>query len=129
MQIAPHYENVTSEVFDFLQKKITVALNAGIKRENIIADVGIGFGKSTTHNLTLIKNLDYFAGLNVPMLLGVSRKQVIGKIASIPSPKARDTATMLLHAMLLKNQTINIIRVHNVKLATQLREIYNKIAI
>ena len=122
MQNNPVYENVVEEVFDFLKEKIEFAKNKGV--EKIIGDVGIGFGKTLEHNLELLKNINRFEELNVPMLLGISRKKFIGIITAIERPIDRDFATMILHSLLLKNKNIRFIRVHNVKLAVQMKKIF-----
>ena len=122
MQNNPVYENVIEEVFNFLKEKIAFAKTKGV--EKIISDIGIGFGKTLEHNLTLLKNVNHFSLLNVPMLLGISRKKFIGEITGIDTPMNRDFATMLYHSLLLKEQSISIIRVHNVRLAMQMKKIY-----
>ncbi|MCX6153267.1 MAG: dihydropteroate synthase [Candidatus Kapabacteria bacterium] len=126
MQIDPVYKNVLSEVFSFLKTQITKANEIGVKE--IYADVGIGFGKSIDHNLELLNNLDFFYKLNVPLVLGISRKAFIGKLTSIESPKDRDIATVLIHSLLLKNK-LSIIRVHNVKMAATLKKLYQSLSI
>jgi dihydropteroate synthase len=122
MQNNPVYDNVVVDVFDFLKEKIDYAKSKGI--EKIICDVGIGFGKKLEHNLELLKNINYFEKLAVPMLLGISRKRFIGEITKIEKPIDRDFATMIYHTLLLKEKSINIIRVHNVPLAMQMKKIY-----
>lgn len=77
MQAAPSYEDVTREVFAFLEDAIHRAREYGIPKERLIADPGIGFGKSVRHNLTLITRLRTFQALEVPILVGVSRKAFI----------------------------------------------------
>lgn len=123
MQNNPQYNSVVNEVYDFLHNKIYFARTKGVK--HIIADVGIGFAKTTEHNITLLRNMEYFASLGVPLLLGISRKRFIGQIAGIDTPSDRDAATMLIHSLLLHNATIEIIRVHNVNMANQLRKFTN----
>lgn len=125
MQDNPTYKDVVKEVFDFLKEKIEFAKDKGI--EKIISDVGIGFGKTLEHNLELLKNINYFNKLGVPMLLGISRKRFIGEITGIENPIDRDFATMIYHTLLLKEKSISIIRVHNVKLAMRLKKIVNSI--
>jgi len=118
MQLNPQYSNVVEDVFLHLKSRIEFAHRFGA--EYIWADVGIGFGKTLEHNLELLRNLDYFHKLNVPLALGISRKAFIGKILNIDEPKERDVATALMHSLLI-NKDINIIRVHNVKYLNQLR--------
>ena len=80
MQDEPHYGNVVVEVKNFLQRRIAQCVAQGIVRNNIIIDPGFGFGKSVTHNLSLVKHLAQFKELDLPILMGVSRKSTIGAL-------------------------------------------------
>jgi dihydropteroate synthase len=80
MQENPNYNDVVAEVSEFLLRERQACLVAGLSAESIAFDPGFGFGKSLIHNLTLFKELPRFAALNAPLLVGVSRKSVIGKI-------------------------------------------------
>jgi dihydropteroate synthase len=80
MQESPHYNDVVAEVSEFLLREQQACVDAGVAIECIAFDPGFGFGKSLEHNLTLLKELPRFAALNAPLLVGVSRKNVIGKI-------------------------------------------------
>jgi dihydropteroate synthase len=80
MQESPHYNDVVAEVGAFLLRERSACVGAGIALEAIALDPGIGFGKSLEHNLTLLKELRQFAALGAPLLVGVSRKSVLGKI-------------------------------------------------
>lgn len=80
MQERPHYEDVAREVCEFLVRERDACVAAGIAREAIAFDPGIGFGKGLEHNLTLLRELSRFAALGAPLLLGVSRKSFIGRI-------------------------------------------------
>ncbi|HZE44429.1 MAG TPA: dihydropteroate synthase [Steroidobacteraceae bacterium] len=80
MQESPHYNDVVGEVSEFLLRERHECVEAGIAAECIAFDPGFGFGKSLEHNLTLLKELSRFASLGAPLLVGVSRKSVIGKI-------------------------------------------------
>jgi dihydropteroate synthase len=80
MQESPHYNDVVGEVSEFLLRERHACVEAGIAAECIAFDPGFGFGKSLEHNLTLLKELSRFAALGAPLLVGVSRKSVIGKI-------------------------------------------------
>jgi dihydropteroate synthase len=84
MQDSPHYNDVVGEVSDFLLYERQACVNAGIAAGCIALDPGFGFGKSLEHNLTLLKELPRFAALGAPLLVGVSRKSVIGKILGKP---------------------------------------------
>ena len=89
MQKNPTYENVVLDVFDFLDRQITALIKAGIPRSHIVADPGIGFGKTLDHNLAILRNLSLFHGLGCAILLGASRKRFIGTLANEPDAAAR----------------------------------------
>lgn len=126
MQVAPSYEDVTLEVYAFLEERIRAAEAAGIPRQRICVDPGIGFGKTIAHNLTLIRNLSVFHGLGCPILLGVSRKRFIGTIAGLSDAAARDPGTQ---AILLAGvaQGAQIHRIHDVSGARQALSIWRAI--
>ena len=113
MQNNPKYENILIEVFDFLENQIVKLVEAGISRDQIIADVGIGFGKNIEHNLTLIKNISLFHGLGVPLLLGVSRKSIISNVAKVEKPSDRVHGSISL-ALSALGQGVQVFRVHDV---------------
>ncbi len=112
MQRDPRYENVILEIKSFLEKKIALAVENGINREKIIIDPGIGFGKRFEDNLTLIRNINDFATLDQPILVGISRKSFIGKILGLP-PGEREEGT-LASAIISVAQGAHILRVHEV---------------
>ncbi len=93
------------------EKKIPVCVMQS--RDRIIADIGVGFGKSVKHNLTLIKNISFFHGLGVPLLLGVSRKSIIDKVAKVENPKDRIHGSISL-AICALAQGVQLFRVHDV---------------
>jgi len=111
MQNNPSYNDVIAEVYDFLQHSIQKAESFGVK--DIIVDVGIGFGKTLEHNLSLIKNLEHFLLLNKPILVGASRKSMIDFIS--PSTiEERLPGTLALHLEAVRKGA-SIVRVHDVK--------------
>lgn len=110
MQKDPQYDDVVQEVYDYLAESVRMAEDAGIKQ--IITDVGIGFGKSLEHNLTLIKYLGRFKELSYPILMGLSRKSFIDKIFPTPVDE-RLEGTIAANAISIANGA-NIIRVHDV---------------
>lgn len=112
MQIAPHYDDVLLDVYDDLAAWIAVAEAAGIARKNIIADPGIGFGKTQAHNLALLARLSLFHGLGVPLLLGASRKRFIGVIGDAPEPADRAPGSLAV-ALAAVAQGVQILRVHD----------------
>lgn len=117
MQNNPTYKNLVDEIFIDLKKKADFALENGIKHENIIIDVGIGFGKSKEQNFELIKRIDEFSALGYPIMLGVSRKSLL----SMPdvTNEEKDIFSLALNATVLA-KSVNFIRVHNVKLHRKL---------
>jgi len=113
MQNNPKYENILIEVFNFLENQIGMLVQAGISRDQIIADVGIGFGKNKGHNLALIKNISLFHGLGVPLLLGVSRKSIISNVAKVEKTSDRVHGSIAL-AISALGQGVQLFRVHDV---------------
>ena len=116
MQDDPKYADVVAEVKDFLLERVSSAVRAGISE--VYVDVGIGFGKSLHHNLTLLQHLEEFNSIGAGQLLGISRKRFIGTLTGIDRPEDRDGATAMLHAVLLPAK-VSIIRVHDVKRVTE----------
>jgi dihydropteroate synthase len=112
MQDAPTYDDVTLDVYDFLETRILSAEAAGIRRDQIIVDPGIGFGKTQDHNLTLLKNLSIFHGLGCAILLGASRKRFIGTLGNAPDVRDRmpGSVAIALHGI---RQGMQILRVHD----------------
>ena len=114
MQNKPHYENVLLDIYDYLKEKIAEAESTGISRKRIIIDPGIGFGKSFSHNMEIIKKASLFLGLGCPLMIGVSRKSFIGEIICERLHSARLSGSI---AAMLKivNNGAKIVRVHDVK--------------
>ena len=115
MQKEPVYQNVTLDVFDYLNKKLAVLISLGIK--DIIIDPGFGFGKSFNHNFELLRHLQYFTKLGKPLMVGISRKATIYKTLQITAEEALN-GTTVLHTYALLNGA-NIIRAHDIKEAIQ----------
>jgi dihydropteroate synthase len=113
MQNNPYYEDLYEEIRCFLAERIDRATAYGIKREKIIIDPGIGFGKSLEHNLAIINNLQFLEGLGRPILVGISRKSFIGKILNLP-PQERAEGT-IASAILSILKGAHILRVHDVE--------------
>lgn len=112
MQEAPHYDDVVSEVRAYLAQRLEVALAAGIDRSRIVIDPGFGFGKSFEHNLALLRGLAAFSALGVPVLVGVSRKAMLGRITG-REPHERVHASVAA-ALFAAEQGAAILRVHDV---------------
>lgn len=114
MQQKPHYENIILEVLAFFQHKITQCQAAGIDKNRLILDVGFGFGKTLTHNLTLLNNLNQFKQLGLPLLVGVSKKSMIDVMLGGNTQPSERTIGSITAALIALNQGANIIRTHNV---------------
>ena len=115
MQELAVYEDVTKEVLDFFIQKISKLRQAGIN--DIIIDPGFGFAKTIAHNFTLLKNLSLFKMLELPVMVGLSRKSTIYKTLNIPVDDSLNGSTVL-HTIALQNGA-NILRVHDVKEAKE----------
>ncbi len=120
MQMAPHYDELVSEIIGFLKAAATAAEQRGIPRERLIVDPGIGFGKTPEHNLQLIKHLQALADLNLPLLVGPSRKSFIRRLVKpegaqdIPATlPVVETGTQAAVAAAVLNGA-HIVRVHDV---------------
>lgn len=115
MQQSPTYKNVTLDVFDFLQFKIAELIALGIK--DVVIDVGFGFGKTSSHNFQLLRELSFFQQLNKPLMVGLSRKATTYKTLGITAEEALN-GTTVMHTIALLNGA-HILRVHDVKEAAQ----------
>jgi len=120
MQQNPNYSNVTKEVLDFLIEEL-----GRLKAYNptdVIIDPGFGFGKTVEHNYELLKNLGLFKILECPIMVGISRKSMISKVTGSSSEEALN-GTTALHMLALQNGA-DILRVHDVKEAVEVRKLY-----
>jgi len=113
MQQAPHYDDVVREVKDFFRDRMQACEAAGIVRQRIVLDPGFGFGKTLQHNLSLLKHLAELAGEGVPLLVGMSRKSMIGAVLDAPVEQRLYGGIAL--ATLAAQQGAAIVRVHDVK--------------
>ena len=111
MQKAPEYDDVVGEVADFLAAAAAEALAAGVP--SVMVDPGIGFGKSAAHSLALLRGLDRLVTLGQPVLLGVSRKGLLGRWTGVADPAARDPASIAAH-LYCAGQGVAMLRVHDV---------------
>lgn len=112
MQTNPVYGDIVRDVYNFLRERIEYAEKSGIRRDNIIIDPGIGFGKRFAHNLTLIKHLEVFQDLGCPLLIGPSRKAFIGDVLDVPvNERLYGTAAVVALSI---TKGANIVRVHDV---------------
>lgn len=115
MQKEPVYDNVTNDVKHFLHERVIACEQAGISRDKIILDPGFGFGKTLEHNLQLMRELSVLMDEDLPVLVGVSRKSMLGLILDA-EPDQRLYGTVTLQAMALM-QGAHILRSHDVKAA------------
>ena len=122
MQDKPVYSNLMDEIYLGLKNKIDIALSKGIKRENIIIDPGIGFGKTREDNFEIIRRIEELYGLGCPVMLGISRKSLL----NMPDEDnfTKDIFTLALNAVAI-NKKVDYIRVHNVKLHRKFLDIFN----
>ncbi len=122
MQDKPVYSNLMDEIYLGLKNKMDIAVSKGIKRENIIVDPGIGFGKTREDNFEIIELIEELYGLGCPVMLGISRKSLL----NMPDEDnfTKDIFTLALNAVAI-NKKVDYIRVHNVKLHRKFLDIFN----
>jgi dihydropteroate synthase len=125
MQNNPQYDDIIVAVDNFFEERVTKCEELGLKKEQIILDVGIGFGKTLEHNISLIKNLKHFKHFGCQLLIGASRKSLIDHIIPTPTEK-RLAGTLAIHLKALENGA-NIIRCHDVEEHKQAILVYNAI--
>ncbi len=113
MQKNPVYKDLLKDITNYILKGIRAAETAGIKRESILIDPGIGFGKRLKHNLEIIGNIDYFKRIGFPLMIGLSRKSFIGKLSAL-NTNERLVPTIAANAIAVYNG-VDIVRVHDVK--------------
>jgi dihydropteroate synthase len=113
MQENPRYRDVVSEVKTFFSERVDYALSKGVKRKQIIFDPGIGFGKTLEHNLELLRRLPEFKELGFPILIGASRKSMIGGILGLPPEERLEGSLAVAVASIMAGA--DILRVHDVK--------------
>ncbi|MBZ0104487.1 MAG: dihydropteroate synthase [Sulfuricella denitrificans] len=125
MQQNPVYQDVTAEVGAFLEERIAATEQAGIARKRIVADPGFGFGKTLEQNLAMLKHLDSFIALGVPLLAGLSRKSILGSLTGLPVEErmVASVAAAVISAM----KGARILRVHDVKETRQALQIVSAV--
>jgi dihydropteroate synthase len=111
MQVDPKYNNVVEEIYNFLNQRVEILRERSI--QNIIIDLGFGFGKSLDDNYILLNNLKSFKKIGCPILSGISRKSMIGKVVDV-DPENRVSGTLALNTIAILNGT-SILRVHDIK--------------
>ena len=125
MQLEPHYGSLLSEIIGFLEERIQFACEAGVSRDQIIVDPGIGFGKAVHHNLLLVKHLDSLATLGRPILLGTSRKSFIGAVLDKEVTEREPGSWATVCAGIIKGA--HIVRVHEVNTCRQIADMIDAI--
>jgi dihydropteroate synthase len=114
MQEDPRYEDVVSEVKAFLEERMAYAISAGVAEERILLDPGIGFGKTSAHNLELLARLDELARLGRPVVVGTSRKSFLGRLAGGRASDERLAGTIATN-VLAYERGASVFRVHDVR--------------
>jgi len=109
----PRYSDVVLDVFDFLEARIEACEKAGIPKSRLVVDPGIGFGKHLHHNLAVLASMSLYHGLGVPVLLGASRKKLIGQLSNVENPRDRLPGSIAA-ALSSVAQGVQIVRVHDV---------------
>lgn len=125
MQENPVYDDLMTEIKDFLEERINFCLRAGKNRESLIIDPGFGFGKTLRHNILLLKNIEQLKYLKVPICIGISRKSFIGKITN-KTINERLYGSLGATLIALQNGA-NIIRTHDVGPTTDIINLYNSL--
>ncbi len=122
MQSDPRYDNVVEEVAAFLQRRVTACEQMGIRREQLLLDPGFGFGKTVAHNLELLKRLGDLTRLGLPLVVGLSRKSMIGKLLGLETGE-RLAASIAL-AILAVERGARLVRSHDVAATWQALQMY-----
>jgi len=125
MQTQPQYEDVVYEVMEFLRARAGAVESAGIARNRIVVDPGFGFGKTLEHNLLLLKNLQKFSALGVPLLAGLSRKSMLGLITG-QDVNHRESVSVAA-ALLAVQRGASMVRVHDVQATCDALKVWNAV--
>ena len=126
MQSKPRYEDVVGEIAAFLARAVDKATSAGVHRDRIIIDPGIGFGKAVEHNLEILRRLSEFHRLSLPIMLGTSRKGFIGRVLGQDAPKDRLWGTAATVALAVAAGA-HILRVHDIAQMRQVADMAHSI--
>lgn len=125
MQLAPHYADVVREVAEFLSRRVQAAENAGIAAERIVIDPGFGFGKLPEHNLTLLRRLAALKRSGSPLLVGLSRKSMLGLMTGRPASERTHASTAAV--LLALQRGAAIVRVHDVAATRDAIAVWNAV--
>jgi dihydropteroate synthase len=115
MQEAPHYDDAATDIAAFFKERLHAALCAGIAREAVALDPGIGFGKTREHNLEILARLGEFQGLGRPICLGVSRKGFLGRLLGERPSEQRLPASLAATCFAMGQGSVQVVRVHDVQ--------------
>jgi dihydropteroate synthase len=126
MQAHPQYNDVVAEVKDFLRLRLNAAQVAGIRPEKLVIDPGFGFGKTLDHNIKLLRHLDCFTDMGVPVMVGLSRKSMLGKITG--NQVGDRIHASVSAALLAVAKGARILRVHDVKATKDALAVYNAVS-
>lgn len=124
MQARPSYQDVVSDVRDFLLERAEVCQQAGLDKTNLVLDPGFGFGKTLEHNLALLNALDELARIGFPVLAGLSRKSMLGRITGRERPDQRLAASLAV-ALIAAQKGAAILRVHDVAETVDVVKVWN----
>jgi dihydropteroate synthase len=127
MQADPRYDDVVAEVRAFLADRLEAAVAAGIGRDRLCVDPGIGFGKNLGHNLDLLRSISSFRELGVPVLVGASRKRFVGELSGAEDPAGRLEGS-LAAAVWCASQGVEMVRVHDVGATVRALRVVDAIA-
>jgi dihydropteroate synthase len=126
MQKDPYYKDLIGELIGYFHDRIDYALSKGIKKEKLIVDPGIGFGKRLEDNIEIIRRLDEFKVFDLPLLLGLSRKSFLGAISREPDPMQREAESISANLVSVLNGA-SILRVHHVKNTVKAMKVLKKL--
>ena len=115
MQLAPQYDDVVSEVAEFLEERLAFAVAAGIAEERVCLDPGIGFGKTPDQNLELVRRLDRIVAIGRPVLVGLSRKSTLARVVGGPGARVGTDASAVGAAVAAFDRGATLFRVHDVR--------------
>lgn len=125
MQNNPQYRDVVMEVKDFLRVRLEAAQAAGLTKDRLVIDPGFGFGKNQDHNIQLLRHLDRFLDLGVPIMVGLSRKSMLGKITG--NTVGERIHASVAAALIAVAKGASIVRVHDVKATRDALAVYNAV--
>jgi dihydropteroate synthase len=127
MQEAPSYEDVVAEVRAFLSGRVEAAVAAGVERDRLAVDPGIGFGKDLGHNLELLRSIGSLRGIGVPVVVGASRKRFVGELSGVGDPSDRLEGSIAA-AVWCATQGVEVVRVHDVAATARALRVVDAIA-